>query len=169
LVDVDVSIADEPASTATSAAGKETHGRGQLQPNYGTCSRALKITRLFAHMHPYDLFRQWLEAVWALLRYLAGRAGFKTTRDAFTYEQGRDARCRLFGLYRDRGVARPFRDVLGSLFMKLTSTPCATASFFTPWPIAEMMGGWTFDRPGVLNLVKERGESQRLRPRLGRA
>lgn len=52
----------------------------------------------------------------------------------------------------------PFRDILGSLFMRLDINSVRNGEFFTPWPIAEMMAIMTFDRDDFLRLVKERGE-----------
>ena len=124
---------------------------------YRDLLKVFENNRVFAHMHPYDLFRQWLEAVWALLNLPLDAQAFKTTLDAFTYEQGRDLG-RLFGLYVETVELLPFRDVLGSLFMKLDINSVRNGEFFTPWPIAEMMAMMTFDRDDFLNLVKERGE-----------
>lgn len=43
--------------------------------------KGFENNRVFAHMHPYDLYRQWLEAVWALLDLPVSPQGFKTTLD----------------------------------------------------------------------------------------
>ncbi|HQM51298.1 MAG TPA: hypothetical protein PLJ71_21670, partial [Candidatus Hydrogenedentes bacterium] len=45
---------------------------------------------VFAHMHPYDLYRQWLEAVWAMLELPLDPKGFRAALDRYTYEQGRE-------------------------------------------------------------------------------
>ena len=133
---------------------------------YRDLLKGFENNRVFAHMHPYDLFRQWLEAVWALLNLPLDAQAFKTTLDAFTYEQGRELG-RLFGLYVEAVELLPFRDVLGSLFMKLDINSVRNGEFFTPWPIAEMMAVMTFDRQEFLNLVKERGEVSVCDPAVG--
>lgn len=133
---------------------------------YRDLLKGFENNRVFAHMHPYDLFRQWLEAVWALLNLPLDAQAFKTTLDAFTYEQGRELG-RLFGLYVETVELLPFRDVLGSLFMKLDINSVRNGEFFTPWPIAEMMAVMTFDRQEFLNLVKERGEVSVCDPAVG--
>jgi type I restriction-modification system DNA methylase subunit len=108
-------------------------------------------------MHPYDLYRQWLEAVWAMLELPLNPQGFKTTLDRYTYEQGRELG-RLFNLYLQAVEELPFRDILGTLFMKLDINSVRNGEFFTPFCIAEMMAMMTFDREEFLRLVKERGE-----------
>ena len=134
--------------------------------NFKELLKGFERNPVFAHMHPYDLFRQWLEAVWALLNLPLDAQAFKTTLDAFTYEQGRELG-RLFGLYVETVELLPFRDVLGSLFMKLDINSVRNGEFFTPWPIAEMMAVMTFDRQEFLNLVKERGEVSVCDPAVG--
>ena len=133
---------------------------------YRDLLKGFENNHVFAHMHPYDLFRQWLEAVWALLNLPLDAQAFKTTLDAFTYEQGRELG-RLFGLYVETVELLPFRDVLGSLFMKLDINSVRNGEFFTPFCIAEMMAVMTFDRQEFLNLVKERGEVSVCDPAVG--
>ena len=134
--------------------------------SYRDLLKGFESNRVFAHMHPYDLFRQWLEAVWALLELPVNPQGFKATLDAFTYEQGAELG-RLFGLYVEAVELLPFRDILGTLFMKLDINSVRNGEFFTPWPIAEMMALMTFDRADFLNLVKERGEVSVCDPAVG--
>lgn len=133
---------------------------------YRDLLKGFESNRVFAHMHPYDLFRQWLEAVWALLELPVNPQGFKATLDAFTYEQGAELG-RLFGLYVEAVELLPFRDILGTLFMKLDINSVSNGEFFTPWPIAEMMALMTFNRDDFLNLVKERGEVSVCDPAVG--
>ena len=111
---------------------------------------------VFAHMHPYDLYRQWLEAVWAMLELPLDPKGFRAALDRYTYEQGRELG-RLFNLYLQTVEELPFRDILGTLFMRLDVNSVRAGQYFTPWPIAEMMARMTFDREEFLRLVKERG------------
>jgi hypothetical protein len=112
--------------------------------------------RVFAHMHPYDLFRQWLEAVWALLDMPLDPQGFRGTLDRYTYEQGAELG-RLFNLYVTAVEELPFRDILGTTFMRLDINTVRNGEFFTPWPVAEMMARMTFDREEFLETVRERG------------
>ena len=124
---------------------------------YRDLLKGFENNHVFAHMHPYDLYRQWLEAVWAMLELPLDPKGFKAALDRYTYEQGRELG-RLFGLYVEAVEDLPFRDILGSLFMRLDVNSVRAGQYFTPWPIAEMMAMMTFDREEFLRRVKERGE-----------
>ena len=118
--------------------------------------KGFESNRVFAHMHPYDLYRQWLEAVWALLELPVNPQGFRETLDRHTFEQGAELG-RLFSLYLQAVEELPFRDILGTLFMRLDLKSVQAGQFFTPWPIAEMMARMTFDRDSFLETVRERG------------
>jgi len=124
--------------------------------NFKELLKGFESNPVFAHMHPYDLYRQWLEAVWAMLELPLDPKGFRAALDRYTYEQGRELG-RLFGLYVEAVEDLPFRDILGSLFMRLDVNSVRAGQYFTPWPIAEMMARMTFDREEFLRLVKERG------------
>jgi type I restriction-modification system DNA methylase subunit len=125
--------------------------------SYRDLLKGFESNPVFAHMHPYDLYRQWLEAVWALLNLPLDVQAFKTTLDAYTFAQGQELG-RLFNLYLQAVEELPFRDILGTIFMKLDVNSVRAGQYFTPWPIAEMMARMTFDRGEFLRLVKERGE-----------
>ena len=118
--------------------------------------KGFENNRVFAHMHPYDLYRQWLEAAWALLELPLDPQGFRDTLDAFTFEQGAELG-RLFNLYLLSVEDLPFRDILGTLFMRLDLKSVQAGQYFTPFCIAQMMAKMTFDREEFLRLVKERG------------
>ncbi len=128
--------------------------------------KGFESNRVFAHMHPYDLFRQWLEAVWALLNLPLDTQAFKTTLDAFTYEQGQELG-RLFNLYLQAVEELPFRDILGTLFMRLDVKSAAAGQYFTCWTVAEMMAWMQFDRDGFLETVRERGTVSVCDPAVG--
>ena len=133
---------------------------------YRDLLKGFESNHVFAHMHPYDLYRQWLEAVWALLNLPLDAQAFKTTLDAYTYEQGQELG-RLFNLYLLAVEELKFRDILGTLFMKLDVNSVRAGQYFSPWPIAEMMALMTFDRDDFLRLVKERGTVSVCDPAVG--
>lgn len=128
--------------------------------------KGFESNHVFAHMHPYDLFRQWLEAAWALLNLPLDPQGFKDTLDRHTYEQGAELG-RLFNLYVVAVEELPFRDILGTLFMRLDINSVRNGEFFTPFCIAEMMARMQFDRDGFEQTVRERGTFSVCDPAVG--
>jgi len=128
--------------------------------------KGFESNRVFAHMHPYDLYRQWLEAVWALLELPMNPQVFKTTLDRYTYEQGQELG-RLFNLYLQAVEELRFGDILGTLFMRLDIKSVQAGQFFTPFCIAEMMARMTFDRDVFLETVRERGTVSVCDPAVG--
>lgn len=68
--------------------------------------KAFESNQVFAHMHPYELFRKWLEAVWAFLNAPYEPEHFKTTLDAYTAEQGAEF-SRLLMIYVNAVEALP--------------------------------------------------------------
>ena len=128
--------------------------------------KGFESNRVFAYMHPYDLYRQWLEAVWALLNLPLDPQGFKATLDRYTYAQGQELG-RLFSLYLVAVEELPFRDILGTLFMRLDIKSVAAGQFFSPYPIAEMMARMQFDRDSFLAAVRERGTVSVCDPAVG--
>ena len=117
---------------------------------------AFEGNRVFAHLHPYDLYRAWLEAVWAFLNAAHDPAGFRERLDRCTRDQGEEFG-RLLGLYTDAVGAAPFRDLLGELFMRLDVNSARAGQYFTPMSIAEMMARMQFDRTDFERLVAEKG------------
>lgn len=128
--------------------------------------KGFESNHVFAHMHPYDLYRQWLEAVWALLNLPSDPQGFKGTLDRYTYAQGQELG-RLFSLYVVAVEELPFRDILGTLFMRLDIKSVQAGQFFSPYPIAEMMARMQFDRDSFQALVSERGTVSVCDPAVG--
>ena len=128
--------------------------------------KGFECNRVFAHMHPYDLYRQWLEAVWALLNLPSDPQGFRETLDRYTYAQGQELG-RLFGLYLVAVEELPFRDILGTLFMRLDIKSVQAGQFFSPYPIAEMMARMQFDRDSFQATVRERGTFSVCDPAVG--
>ena len=128
--------------------------------------KGFESNHVFAHMHPYDLFRQWLEAVWALLNLPLDPQSFKSTLDRYTYEQGAELG-RLFNLYTLAVEELPFRDILGTLFMRLDVNSVRAGQFMTPWTIAEMMARMQFDRDGFEQIIRERGTVSVCDPAVG--
>jgi hypothetical protein len=126
------------------------------RPARETLARAFENNSVFGHMHSYDLYRAWLEAVWAFLNAVHDPAGFKQCLDRYIHEQGEEFG-RLLGLYVDAVEADPFRDILGELFMRLDVNSVRAGQFFTPWNIAEMMARMQFDRATFEQQVEEKG------------
>ncbi len=124
--------------------------------NFKELLKGFESNHVFAHMHPYDLFRQWLEAVWALLNMPFDPQGFRGTLDKYTYVEGAELG-RLFNLYLCAVEELPFRDILGTLFMRLDINSVRNGEFFTPFCIAEMMARMTFDCAAFEQTIKERG------------
>jgi len=134
--------------------------------NFKELLKGFESNRVFAHMHPYDLYRQWLEAVWALLELPLNPQVFKTTLDRYTYEQGAELG-RLFNLYLQAVEELPFRDILGTLFMRLDVKSAAAGQYFTCYSVAEMMARMTFDRDVFLETIRERGSVSVCDPAVG--
>ena len=111
---------------------------------------------VFGHMHSYDLYRGWLEAVWAFLDAVRDPDGFKQCLDRYSRAEGEEF-SRLLGRYVDAVEADPFRDILGELFMRLDVNSVRSGQFFTPEPIAEMMARMQFDEESFKRLVEEKG------------
>ncbi len=112
--------------------------------------------RVFAHMHPYELYRKWLEAVWAFLNSIYDPKGFRDCLDRYTHEQGQEFG-RLLGLYVNAVDVYPFRDILGEIFMRLDVNSARSGQYFTPMSIAEMMARMQFDRNDFERLIAEKG------------
>ena len=134
--------------------------------NFKELLKGFENNRVFAHMHPYDLYRQWLEAVWTLLELPVNPQGFKAALDRYTYEQGAELG-RLFNLYLQTVEELPFRDILGTLFMRLDVKSAAAGQYFTCYSVAEMMAKMTFDRDSFLETVRERGTVSVCDPAVG--
>jgi hypothetical protein len=118
--------------------------------------KGFESSRVFGHMHPYDLYRQWLEAVWAMLEMWRDLEAFKAATWKFTYEQGSELG-RLFNIYVCAVEDMPFSDILGELFMRLDVNSVRAGQFFTPFPIAEFMAKIMFDKETFLGQVREKG------------
>ena len=135
-------------------------------PAFESLARDFERNIVFQHMHPYELFRKWLEAVWAFLDAANQPVAYKTCLDAYTFEQGREFG-RMFGLYTDLVEALPFHDILGSLFMRLDVKSAAAGQYFSPFGIAEMMAKMQFDKDPFLALVREKGTVSIYDPAVG--
>jgi hypothetical protein len=118
--------------------------------------RSFEQNHEFGHMHPYDLFRIWLEAVWAFLNATHDPDHFKQTLDQYTAAQGAEIG-RLMFLYVEAVERNPFEDVLGELFMRLDLHAVRAGQFFTPGPVAEMMARMQFSREDFEAKVAEKG------------
>lgn len=118
--------------------------------------KGFESSRIFSHMHPYDLYRQWLEAVWAMLEMWRDPEAFKAATGKLTYEQGSELG-RLFNLYVSAVEEMPFADILGELFMRLDVNSVRAGQFFTPFPIAEFMAKIQFDKETFMEAAKEKG------------
>jgi N-6 DNA Methylase len=125
-------------------------------PNFRELVKGFESSRVFSHMHPYDLYRQWLEAVWAMLESWRDPEAFKAATCKFTYEQGSELG-RLFNVYVCAVEDMPFADILGELFMRLDVNSVRAGQFFTPFPIAEFMAKIQFDADTFMSQAKEKG------------
>lgn len=119
-------------------------------------ARAFESNHIFGHMHSYDLYRSWLEAVWAFLDAVRNPDGYRQCLDRYTREQGEEFG-RVLGVYVDAVEADPFRDILGEIFMRLDVKSVAAGQFFTPGHIAEMMARMQFDREDFERTVQQKG------------
>ena len=119
-------------------------------------ARGFENNHVFGHMHSYDLYRAWLEAVWAFLDAVQDPAGYRQCLDRYTREQGQEF-SRLLGLYVDAVEDQPFHDILGEIFMRLDVNSVRAGQFMTPWNIAEMMARMQFDREDFERVVQEKG------------
>ena len=109
-----------------------------------TLARAFERNPVFHHMHTWDLYRNWLEAVWAFLNATHDPEGYKACLDRYSYDEGAEF-ARLLGLYINAVEQAPFRDILGELFMRLDVNSANAGQYFTPWNIAVMMASMQFD------------------------
>ena len=130
----------------------DTEGRSACE----RLARGFEHNTVFGHMQSYDLYRAWLEGVWAFLDAACDPRGFRECLDRYTREQGAEFG-RLLDIYVQAVGQAPFRDILGELFMRLDVNSARAGQFFTPWPIAEMMARMQFDRAGFERLVEEKG------------
>jgi len=119
-------------------------------------ARGFESNSIFGHMHSYDLYRSWLEAVWAFLDAVHDPDGFQKCLDRYTHEQGEEFG-RLLALYVDAVEADPFRDILGEIFMLLDVKSVAAGQYFTPMCIAEMMARMQFEKAAFERQVQEKG------------
>jgi type I restriction-modification system DNA methylase subunit len=107
-------------------------------------------------MHPYELYRKWLEAVWAFMDAVRDPEGYRKCLDRYTREQGEEFG-RLLGIYVEAVEQDPFRDILGEIFMRLDIKSVAAGQFFTPGHLAEMMARMQFNRDEFERLVEDKG------------
>jgi len=131
-------------------------GKSVARSAYEELTRGFEHNTVFAHMHPYELYRKWLEGVWAFLDAVHDPQGFKTCLDRYSRAEGEEFG-RLLGLYTEAVEQEPFRDILGSLFMRLDIKSAAAGQYFSPMQIAEMMARMQFDRVEFERLVEEKG------------
>lgn len=120
-------------------------------------AQAFERNTAFGHMHVYDTYRAWLEAMWAFLDAVRNPDGFKQCLDRYSREEGEEFG-RLMGLYVDAVEAEPFRDVLGEIFMRLDVKSARAGQYFTPHCVAEAMARMSFERAQFERLVQEKGE-----------
>lgn len=129
-------------------------------------ARGFEQNRVFAHVHPYELYRNWLEVTWAFLEAANNPQGFKECLDKHSSEEGTEF-ARLFGVYTDAVEEMPFRDILGDLFMRLNLNAAKNGQVFTPWDVAEMMARVQFSREHFESIVREKGVVSVVDPAVG--
>jgi len=140
--------------------------KAQLGTACEKLTKGFEASAVFAHMHSYDLYRKWLEAVWAFLDSANNPKAFKECLDRHKYEEGAEFG-RLLGVYTDAVEEVPFRDILGELFMRLDVNSARSGQYFTPWHVAEMMARMQFSREHFDALVAEKGEMTVCDPAVG--
>src|ERR1035437_7947344 len=123
---------------------------------YENLARSFENNHVFGHMHSYDLYRAWLEAVWAFLDAVHDQDAYRQCLDRYSRAEGEEFG-RMLGLYVDAVEADPFRDILGELFMRLDVNSVQCGQFMTPFNIAEMMARMQFDRAEFERLVQDKG------------
>ena len=128
--------------------------------------KAFEVNHVFPHMHPYELYRKWLENIWAFLNAGNDLQGFREKLDKYNHKEGSEFG-RLFCIYTDAVEQMPFRDILGEMFMKLDVNSARSGQFFTPQPVAEMMARMQFSRESFEEHVKEKGEVTVMDPAVG--
>ena len=129
-------------------------------------AKGFEQNRVFAHMFPSELYGKWLEATWAFLEAAQNPQGFRECLDRYSHAEGLEFG-RLLGVYMDAVEAKPFRDVLGDLFMRLDANAARNGQVFTPWDVAEMMARMQFERASFEELVREKGEVSVCDPAVG--
>ncbi len=127
-----------------------------IQPAVETLAHAFERNTVFGHIHAYDLYRSWLEAVWAFMNAAVEPEAYKQCLDRYTREQGEEF-ARLLCSYLEAAEQYPFRDILGELFMRLDVKSALAGQHFTPWNIAEMMALMQFDQETFEHCVHEKG------------
>lgn len=129
-------------------------------------ARGFEQNRVFPHVHPYELYRNWLEGTWAFLEAAINPQGFKESLDRYSSEEGAEFG-RLFAVYTDAVEEMPFRDILGDLFMRLNLNAASNGQVFTSWDVAEMMARMQFSREHFESLVQEKGAVSVVDPAVG--
>ena len=137
-----------------------------MTDTYEALASRFERNPIFAHEHAYDLYRNWLEGVWAFLEAWRDPDGFRKCLDRYTREQGEEFG-RLLVMYTKAVEENPFRDILGELFMRLDVNSARSGQFFTPFSIAIMMAKINFDPEAFKRLVKEKGEVTVCDPAVG--
>lgn len=135
-------------------------------PEYRELLKSFSANRVFSYMHPYELYRKWLEAVWVFVNAPYDLDTFKKTLDAYTPEQGKEFG-RLFNLYVDAVERLPYRDVLGSLFMELDVKSVQAGQYFTGFDLALFMARMQFSKESFEAIVKEKGVVTVMDPAVG--
>ncbi len=138
----------------------------QDSPQYKALRTAFERNAVFPHLHTYDLFRNWLQAVWAFCEAPWKPDEFREALDRYTAAEGAEF-ARIMGLYTDAVEAFPFEDILGPLFMELDVKSARAGQYFTPWPIAEMMARMNFDQADFELKAAEKGEVTVCDPAVG--
>lgn len=141
------------------------NGRSE-SPACMSLTQAFERNRVFPHVHPYELYRNWLQVTWAFLEAVNNPQGFKECLDKYSSEEGAEF-ARLFGVYMDAVGEMAFRDILGDLFMRLNMHAARNGQVFTPWDVAEMMARMQFSREHFEGLVREKGVVSVIDPAVG--
>lgn len=140
--------------------------RSEMNQIYEELARRFERNTAFCHLHPYDLYREWLEGISAFLDVYQEPEKFRTKMARYNAEQGAEFG-HLLVLYSQCVEEYPFRDILGELFMRLDINSVNAGQFFTPGTIAEMMARMNFDPDAFKRLVEEKGEVTVCDPAVG--
>lgn len=67
-----------------------------------TLVREFERNPVFGYLSPYELYRNWLEAIWAFMEAPTDPAGFRSCLDRYTAEQGAGVRSAASAVRRGR-------------------------------------------------------------------
>jgi len=137
-------------------------------PKYKQLVKAFSAPRsVLLRTSSCNLFRDWLEIVWAFLNVHHSPETFKELADRFDMEGGK-----LLGQYLSTYLELveeyPFSDILGHLYMEIGDAVKHAGQFFTPEPICRMMASMMMgDEDSIRSHVADKGYVSVMDPCVG--